>query len=110
MSTYYNNIPIDSFQVRADPDGRCAAMLIYGRKVVILPFRKEAGGGASASSSAATASSADTQAGAATSSGKVMATYMLDLQAVIQTNKVDNIIDIQFLHGYRYTTTIGFNS
>ena len=83
-------------------------MLIYGRKVVILPFRKEAGGGAS--SSAATASSADTQAGAATSSGKVMATYMLDLQAVIQTNKVDNIIDIQFLHGYRYTTTSGFDS
>ena len=75
-------------------------MLIYGRKVVILPFRKEAGGTLSSSSAAPMA--ADAQA--ATSSGKVMATYMLDLQAVIQTNKVDNIIDIQFLHGYRYFT------
>lgn len=27
--------------VRADPEGRCAAMIVYERNIVILPFRKE---------------------------------------------------------------------
>lgn len=27
--------------IRVDPDGRCAAMLIYGTKIVVLPFRKD---------------------------------------------------------------------
>jgi hypothetical protein len=25
--------------LRADPDSRCAAMLVNGRKIIILPFR-----------------------------------------------------------------------
>lgn len=34
---YVHNFSIP--YLRADPDGRCAAMLVYGRKIVILPFR-----------------------------------------------------------------------
>ena len=87
-------------QVRADPDGRCAAMLIYGRKIVILPFRRDTGGSIQAASEGLGAGDG-THASASATGGKVMSTYLLDLQAVVQTNKVDNIIDIQFLHGYR---------
>lgn len=34
---YVNNYSVPL--LRADPDSRCAALLIYGRKIVILPFR-----------------------------------------------------------------------
>ena len=35
---------------------------------------------------------------------KVLSSYSLDLKAVIQTNRVQNIIDLQFLHGYNQPT------
>ena len=29
--------------MRVDPEGRCAVMLIYGNKLVVLPFKKDTG-------------------------------------------------------------------
>ena len=97
--------------VRSDPDGRCAAMLIYGRRIVILPFKRDVG---------------DTRAdrdlpgkedlnylqnssmGSASGASKVpvLASYILDLTVIQADNKVNNIIDIQFLHGYHQPTLL----
>ena len=85
--------------VRVDPDNRCAAMLAYGRKILILPFRREM----------TTVGDTDTSSlsleGLALSS-RVMPSYTLDLESVIQTHSVENIIDIQFLHGYNQPTLL----
>ena len=83
--------------LRADPDSRCAAMLAHGRKIVILPFKREGSGGNFADEAAA-------ELGSFHEMGKVMSSYTLDLKSVIHTNNVDNIIDFQFLHGYNQPT------
>ncbi len=86
--------------LRADPDSRCAAMMIYGRKIVIIPFRRDA------SATLFSDELGDNGAGGSSSArgSKVMASYTLDLETVIQTNRVDNIIDLQFMHGYNQPT------
>jgi hypothetical protein len=39
QSGFYTNYNIP--EVRVDPDGRCAAMHVYGSHMVILPFRRD---------------------------------------------------------------------
>lgn len=73
--------------VRVDPDARCAAMLYYGTKLVILPFRRDIG-----------PDEVD-----ATSSKPIMSSYMIDLSTMDE--KIVKVLDIQFLHGY-YEPTI----
>lgn len=85
--------------IRVDPESRCAAMLIYGRKIVILPFKRDllastedeliGGGGESSKSSSA---------------APVLSSYALDLSTVLPAHTVENVIDIQFLHGYNQPT------
>ncbi|KAK8376849.1 hypothetical protein O3P69_010050 [Scylla paramamosain] len=72
--------------VRVDPEARCAAMLIYGRKIVILPFRRDLKGD-------------DVDYNSAFSRGPVLQSYIIDPKD-FEAPSIDNIIDMQFLHGY----------
>jgi len=89
--------------VRVDPDNRCAAMLAYGRKIIILPFKRDTSTGVEGEDSTSDLSLEGLALGG---SSKVMPSYTLDLSTVIQTHTVDNIIDIQFLHGYNQPTLL----
>ncbi|KAG0711406.1 Cleavage and polyadenylation specificity factor subunit 1 [Chionoecetes opilio] len=72
--------------VRVDPEARCAAMLIYGRKIVILPFRRDLKG-------------EDMDYSSSFTRGPVLQSYIIDPKD-FETPSIDNIIDMQFLHGY----------
>ncbi|KAI0216603.1 Cleavage and polyadenylation specificity factor subunit 1 [Lamellibrachia satsuma] len=76
--------------VRVDPEGRCAAMLVFGTRLVILPFRRET-------------VSDETDNLLGTSKPPVMSSYLIDLHKLDE--KITNVLDIQFLHGY-YEPTI----
>ncbi|KAF2368735.1 hypothetical protein FHG87_000497 [Trinorchestia longiramus] len=72
--------------VRVDPDTRCAAMLIYSRKIVVLPFRRDL--------------ATDTvDYNNPLHRGPIMQSYVIDPKE-FDTPSIDNILDIQFLHGY----------
>eukprot|EP00058_Branchiostoma_floridae_P027043 XP_002612534.1 hypothetical protein BRAFLDRAFT_58262 [Branchiostoma floridae] len=70
--------------VRVDPEGRCAVMLIYGKRLVVLPFRKEGA-----------VDEAEMSAG---SKSSILPTYMIKLQDLDE--RLINVVDLQFLHGY----------
>jgi len=76
--------------VRVDPEGRCAAMLLYGTRLVILPFRRDT-----------VVEDVDPVMG--TSKSPVMPSYTIDLREL--DDKITNVQDFHFLHGY-YEPTI----
>ncbi|CAG9764667.1 unnamed protein product [Ceutorhynchus assimilis] len=92
--THFPHVPI----VRADPENRCAVMTIFGRKLVVLPFRRD--------SSIDDGDSDIKPMLSSTGSGKnpILASYMIVMKDFI--DKIDNIIDIQFLHGYYEPTLL----
>ena len=89
--------------VRVDPDSRCAAMCVYGRKIIILPFKRDL---TTDSDDFLPMDSLKLSSGSKKSHVPVLASYTLDLKAVIPTHNVDNIIDFQFLHGYNQPTLL----
>ncbi|XP_046618438.1 cleavage and polyadenylation specificity factor subunit 1 [Neodiprion virginianus] len=90
--TNHHHIPM----VRVDPEGRCAVMLVYGRKLVVLPFRKDP-----------IIDDGDLLEAPKTSSSHktpILSSYMIVLKTLEE--KMDNIIDLQFLHGYYEPTLL----
>lgn len=80
--------------VRVDPEGRCAVMLIYGKKLVVLPFRKDP-----------ILDEGDLLENSKSSSKTpILSSYMIVLKTLEE--KMDNIIDLQFLHGYYEPTLL----
>jgi cleavage and polyadenylation specificity factor subunit 1 len=92
--THHYHVPI----VRADPENRCAVMTVFGRKLVVLPFRRE---------NSIDDTDTDIKPMSSSSYGSkapILASYMIVLKDFI--DKIDNIIDIQFLHGYYEPTLL----
>lgn len=78
-----------------DPEGRCAVMLIYGRKLVVLPFRKDPSLDDSDLLDTVKLTSSKTP---------ILSSYMIILKTLEE--KMDNVIDLQFLHGYYEPTLL----
>lgn len=85
--------------VRVDPEGRCAAMLAYGRKLVVLPFRRE-----TKSDDADIGLLDPHSANVSTTKAPVMASYTVTLRDIDE--KLENVIDMQFLYGYYEPTLL----
>ncbi|XP_058877299.1 cleavage and polyadenylation specificity factor subunit 1 [Acipenser ruthenus] len=82
------HIPI----VRVDPENRCAVMLIYGTRLVVLPFRKD--------------TLTDEQEGVVGEGQKsnFLPSYIIDVRELDE--KLLNIADMKFLHGYYEPTLL----
>ncbi|XP_052872855.1 cleavage and polyadenylation specificity factor subunit 1 [Anopheles cruzii] len=87
--------------VRVDPDNRCAVMLVYGRKLVVLPFRKDSSLDEIEMQDVKPIKKAPTLLIAKT---PILASYIIELKDLDE--KIDNVIDVQFLHGYYEPTLL----
>ncbi|XP_074600985.1 cleavage and polyadenylation specificity factor subunit 1 [Brevipalpus obovatus] len=107
-------------EIRVDPEGRCAALLTYGRNITILPFRKEVGplddtessipnisnmvNAKNFESSTKSATYVDYHA---VPKSAVMPSYKLNLNdKQYAQEKIHNIVDFQFLNGYYEPTLL----
>jgi cleavage and polyadenylation specificity factor subunit 1 len=91
--------------VRVDPENRCAAMLVYGKKIIVLPFKRDISTLAEeAITSEGDISLEGLRIGSASS--KILPSYTIDLSQVILNTIMGNIIDIQFLYGYNQPTLL----
>ncbi|XP_044171683.1 cleavage and polyadenylation specificity factor subunit 1-like [Acropora muricata] len=79
--------------VRVDPERRCSVMLIYGTHLVVLPFRQE---GILEEQDVAFSGSGDRS--------PLLPSYTINLKDI--HDKLCNIIDVQFLHGYYEPTLL----
>lgn len=74
-------------------------MLVYGRQLVVLPFRRE-----TMLEDGDILTEETNNQGSQQCRAPVLSSYMIQLRDVEE--KIDNIIDIQFLHGYYEPTLL----
>lgn len=91
------HIPI----VRVDPDNRCAVMLIYGQSLVVLPFRRDNTLDEIEIQDVKPMKKTHVQFVPKT---PILASYIISLKDMDE--KIDNVIDIQFLYGYYEPTLL----
>jgi len=93
--------------VRVDPENRCAASLVYGYKLVILPFRRIVTGAQTLRSIGfgAELSFHNENQDRVTQAEQILASYSINLKAFTGVN-VARVIDIEFLEGYNNPTLI----
>ena len=73
-------------------------MLVYGRKIVVLPFRRDAAAAAAAASASEVTVDEGSKEGSKSNSGSsILSSYTLDLDAVIPDRSVENVVDVQVL-------------
>ncbi len=76
-------------------------------QIVIIPFRGDRGAAGGIMSDTLDDSVDTNKTNASSSSSSpVLPSYTLDLKSVITNNAVDNIVDLQFLHGYNQPTLL----
>ena len=73
-------------------------MLVYGRKLVVLPFRRET------PLDDPTGGPIDPNNQAQPSRPIVLTSYMIILKEIEE--KMENVLDVQFLHGYNEPTLL----
>ncbi len=89
--------------------GSYTLAIIFVFQIVIIPFRGDrgaAGGIMSDTLDDSVDTNNKTNASSSSSSSPVLPSYTLDLKSVITNNAVDNIVDLQFLHGYNQPTLL----
>nr|XP_049706135.1 cleavage and polyadenylation specificity factor subunit 1 isoform X2 [Helicoverpa armigera] len=90
--------------IRVDPECRCAVMLLYGKKLAVLPFRKDI---TNEDGDPLEAKPLDSKKALPTQTinrAPTLASYVIVLKDLDE--KIDNILDIQFLHGYYEPTLL----
>ena len=116
MKEGFTQFPIAPI-IRVDPEHRCAAFLVFGRNIVILPFRKESTILSHETESTTTepvgisatvsSLSASPDKSATSVRSPVMASYRLNLSDELYAGeKINNILEIQFLEGYHEPTLL----
>lgn len=97
--------------VRVDPENRCAAMLIYSKSIIIIPFRKdviveEPENNATPSGTTDTSTGQFFTTNLSNRRYPILPSYKLDLKNEQYGTQISNILDIQFLHNYYEPTLL----